>query len=475
MALWAEAWVVRAEDLARRRAIQYGCAIAGLVALAVVVATYRLGAKSFWLDEGASIQNTSHGSSHLLKILAGGDPNGGLYYALLHVWVRIFGLGEVTVRSLSVLCGVAAVIGMVMLGNRLLGSPAGLISGLLLALAPFFIEYEQTARSYALVVALVIWSSYFFVVELEQPSTLSRVGYVVTSALALYAHYFAAWILLVQLLTLLAVKRRAGLNRRWLVTGSLVALLCVPEVIAALRKGNGGIQWIRHSGLGDLARMPVTLTGGQLISLCLLLLGLYGLLNPPRALRGWRIGFPAAWFVLPILFAFAFSALIRPLFISYYLIVAVPGIILLATAGLIGLRFAFVQGLALTAVLLAAAAGIAQWYRTPSLEDYRGAANYILSHERVGDGVIYSPDYTGTGFEYYAQLRGVRGPTILPFRPGDSSALNQPRRIWFAIRNNSVSPTQQRQIETALRANHAQVGPPASFTNLTVFLYRTPK
>jgi mannosyltransferase len=105
--------------------------------LAVVVASYRLGAKSFWLDEAASVVHARAGLVSFLKTLGGGDPNGGLYYALLHIWVPIFGSGEVAVRSLSVACGAAAVVGMVMLGNRLYGPPAGLISALLLALAPF--------------------------------------------------------------------------------------------------------------------------------------------------------------------------------------------------------------------------------------------------------------------------------------------------------------------------------------------------
>jgi mannosyltransferase len=365
-----------------------------------------------------------------------------------------------------------AVIGIVMLGNRLFGSPTGLVSGLLLALAPFFITYERTARSYALVVALVIWSSYFFVVELERPSSWSRAGYVLTSALAIYAHYFAAWILLIQLGTLLAVKRRAGLNRRWMATGVWIVLLCVPEVIAAFHQGTGGVSWVPSSSFGDLTHMPLALAGGGALAACLLVLGVYALVNPPKTLRGWRTWFPAAWFLVPVLLTFVFSVLIKPMFLNYYLIVAVPGIALLATVGLIGLRFHVLQVLALGILIVAAFAGIRHVDQGPSREDYRGATNYMLAHQQVGDAVVYYPAYTSTGFDYYLRLRGNAGPTVQAYQPGQSLSLNH-RRLWLVIRGDlNVLPAQDRQLETAIRADHAQVGPPAHFINLSVFLFR---
>ena len=163
----------------------------------------------------------------------------GLYYVLLNAWARIFGYSETSLRSLTVLLGGLAVPVIVLLGTRLFGRPAGLVSGLLLALSPFFVQYEQTARSYALVVLLAALSCYFFVCELEQPSRRTRVAYVLSSALAIYAHYFAVYVLVVQLLTLAAVKRRAALSREWLATAAAIVVLRLPEAAAAIRQGIG--------------------------------------------------------------------------------------------------------------------------------------------------------------------------------------------------------------------------------------------
>src|SRR5208282_1957642 len=76
-------------------------------------------------------------------------------------------------------------------------------------------------------------SSYFLAVELEQPSRRGRIGYVLTSSLAVYAHYLAALVLLVHFGTVVAMKRRAAFKREWLGVAMAILLLCSPGVIVA--------------------------------------------------------------------------------------------------------------------------------------------------------------------------------------------------------------------------------------------------
>src|ERR1700722_476781 len=158
-------------------------AVVALTVLGFALASFRLGTKSMWLDEAVSADHARLGLRGLWTVVSHTDPNMGLYYVLLHFWVRVFGYGEAAVRSMTVVLAGMAVPVMTLLGKRLFGRTCGLIAGLLLALSPFFVQYEQTARSYAVVVLLVLLSSYFFVAALERVSGAALFGYVLTSAL----------------------------------------------------------------------------------------------------------------------------------------------------------------------------------------------------------------------------------------------------------------------------------------------------
>jgi hypothetical protein len=127
-------------------------ALAAVTVLGLVLASYRIGAKSLVLDESTSVWLAGGGLHGLWKILSGGDANAKLYYTLLDPWLGVLGDGEAAARSLSAVAAGLAVLVVALLGNRLFGRTAGLVAGLLLAMDAFFVQYAQTARTYALVV-----------------------------------------------------------------------------------------------------------------------------------------------------------------------------------------------------------------------------------------------------------------------------------------------------------------------------------
>jgi mannosyltransferase len=449
-------------------------AIVASTILAFVVASVHLGTKSLWLDEAASAARARLGLDGLWKIVSGGDPNMGLYYTLLHFWVRIFGYSEASLRSLSVIAGSLTVPVTVLLGRRLFGRRAGLIAGLLLALSPFFVQYEQTARSYALVVLLVTLSSYFFVAELERPAHGMRVGYVLASVLAVYAHYFAVYVLLMQLLTLFAVKRGAALTRQWLTLAAAVGVLCAPELVFAARSGTTGTSWIDAPGLSNLVHLPATLGGGNILSKALIIVACYGVLYGLADRGRWRAGFVAAWCVGPVLLDYAESILAHPLFIDYYLIVVLPAFLLLAAAGLAKLP-GRATGMAVVGVLVVLSGmGISDWYNQPGAENYRTATRYIVRHRGPDDGIIYYPRFVATGTAYYEARAGADGPRVIGFQFGQSPAVRQPR-IWLVIRNSDVPARRRSQVEQLMATAYERVRTKRGFNGLTVILYGAPR
>ena len=214
-------------------------------------------------DEIVSAAHARLDLAHLLNRITSHDPNMALYYVLLHFWVRIFGYTATALRSLSVVAGALAVPVTILLGRRLFGRPVGAVAGLLLAISPFFVHAEQTARSYALLVTLVALS-WIFVAALERPTTARQVGFVLAIGLAILAQYMAAYVLLVQVLVLLVVERRAVFTRRWLITTVGVALLGTAVAVAVpIGSGLQGISWIRDPPARWLFGLPIQLAGGR--------------------------------------------------------------------------------------------------------------------------------------------------------------------------------------------------------------------
>ena len=77
-----------------------------------------------------------------------------LYYSVAWAWARVFGYGEVGLRSLSALAGVALIPVVYGAGAKLVSRRAGVIVAALAACSPLLIWYSQEARSYELLALL---------------------------------------------------------------------------------------------------------------------------------------------------------------------------------------------------------------------------------------------------------------------------------------------------------------------------------
>lgn len=174
-------------------------AVVALVAIGVVLRFATTSA--LWLDEALSVNIASLSLGDIPDALRQ-DGHPPLYYFLLHGWMSVFGEGDVAVRALSGVFGVAALPLAWLAGRRLGGRQAAWIALVLTALSPFAVRYATEARMYALV-TLLVFAGYLVVGSaLERPSTGRLAGVVALSAALLYTHYWAMWLLGALILTL---------------------------------------------------------------------------------------------------------------------------------------------------------------------------------------------------------------------------------------------------------------------------------
>jgi hypothetical protein len=244
----------------------------------------------------------------------------------------------------------------------------------------------------------------------------------------------------------------------------------VPEAVAANRKGTGGISWIQTPTFEDLRHGVLALAGGSRASLVIFLLaGCFGIALAARRRERWQYGFAAAWFVVPVLGSFA-ASFVQPMFIPYYLIVGLPGLLLLAAAGIARLPRPAAAAL-LVALVSLSGLRLADWYAERSQENWRGAAQFVLAGAHGGDGILFYPSYLNTPFEYYERRRGARLETLDP--SAGALALGKSPRIWlaFQVSHRFPAPSEFVQLEARVRRAH-RLALRRAFVGVTVELYR---
>ena len=167
-----------------------------LTALATVLRFATLDLQSLWYDEAFTPVHVLHaGLGETLRAVSHTENTPPLWYVLIWGWSRSWGNGEVALRSLSALAGVATVPVAWGIGRELAGRRAALVAAALLAVNPLFVWYSQEARAYSLFTLLAALALLCFLRALREPSPKRLAAFAVAGALALLTHYFAVFLL----------------------------------------------------------------------------------------------------------------------------------------------------------------------------------------------------------------------------------------------------------------------------------------
>lgn len=385
--------------------------VVGITILTSFFSFLYIGHKSVWFDEAHSVFFAKLPWRDFWEVLSNKEANMGLYYVFLKFWL-IFGDSEFAIRALSALFAIAAIPVFYALAKRLFGVHAGLISTVLISVNAFFIEYAQEARGYSLALFLVVLSSYFFVRVIEDPSNKKHVyGYIIIGALAVYAHFFSALVLLAQTLSIPFLPSNKLRTRTLLFADLLIAVLLLPIALFILTKDTGQLSWIPKPSVYHLKKMFMDLSGDvgnmrYITSFYLLSCGialanaLATLIRERRSIDTWRYAFIFMWFVVPIVLTFSIS-FIKPLFLNRYLIISLPGLILLAGIGISLIKDKYCYSVLLILLIFLSVGTIFKEYYPKEKENFRDSASYIYSNAQRGDAILIFLHYTTLPFEYY--------------------------------------------------------------------------
>jgi 4-amino-4-deoxy-L-arabinose transferase-like glycosyltransferase len=378
--------------------------------LSLFLVFYTLADKPLAADEATSYFIAHLDWSGFWESVTTSEANASLFYFSLHFWIGL-GNSEFILRALPALLAAGTIPLLYLLGRQLFGVMEGTIASLLLAVNTFFVAHGQEVRGYSMSAFLVTASTLLFVKAIDDQSRrLLWIGYAIVTSLSLYAHFFASLVVGAQILSLVVLGRQRIPFKRMALSIIAIGLLISPLAYFILSRDVGQVDWIRSlngdrflKGLDDFAGM-----GGSslvLINAALLLavtaLAVAALLRFKTSRDAWRYLLVILWVVVPLAGAVAIS-LYKPLFISRYLLVIVPGI---ALASAVGLRFIrqrllyLAAGLALVALT---ASNLPSWYETHPKLDWEQRAQYVAENAEIGDATLYYSPTVIRPFGYYA-------------------------------------------------------------------------
>lgn len=250
----------------------------GLVLITAVSALLRTQELHFyyWIDEGISVGIASHPLSQLHALLRE-DGSPPLYYAMLHVWMQVFGRGEVATHVLSLCFGLLAIPVGYWGAASLFDRRVGIFCALVIAAAPFVTSYSQETRMYSLLLllSLIVAASFVHVYVYRHRRHLPL--FVVSLAASLYTHNWAlflgvaAFAAYLACLRLAPVPERRGLLRDGAIGFGLVALLYLPWLPTLLyQAAHTGAPWALKPNVWSLTQGLYFIVGGRGAAVALL-------------------------------------------------------------------------------------------------------------------------------------------------------------------------------------------------------------
>ncbi|HXT00875.1 MAG TPA: glycosyltransferase family 39 protein [Elusimicrobiota bacterium] len=164
-----------------------------LVAIGAALRFLFLGTRSLWFDEASTLILARLPLAGLPALLVRNETNPPLYYALMHVWLKLFADPRLGLRVFSALCGIAALAAFRPLAERLLPARARLLALFFAAFSSFWIHLAQDGRVYALLLLVsVLWLRTVWDLS-ENPTAKRWSAYAALSALGLHLHYYFAF------------------------------------------------------------------------------------------------------------------------------------------------------------------------------------------------------------------------------------------------------------------------------------------
>jgi uncharacterized membrane protein len=408
--------------------------------------------QSFWWDEIWSTMTFVKADSLWAAVSTLGYyfNNHILYTLLARSFVSVLGESEFAARLPAVIMGLLGMSALFSFGRENLSSRCGVLSALLLSLAPFHIDHSSEARGYSGLALFSILSSFYFLKALKYDEVKNWIYYVLFTVLGFYSHVFMMAVSLSQFSTLILIVliRRYDSTLRALhpkvlthfllslVLAGSITLLIYSPVIPAFIANMGKVQFGSVSRLPFLLILTDSLLPGSVRSPGIIIYSLLFFFGMKYVLKKEKVLFVylIVLFVLPLFL----YLLLNPMFVfERYFIFILPFALLIISQGIVGLADKL-DGI-YSKGFIAVAFSVLVFVQLPNLaailsqdrQNYREAVRYVSAAMKDEEkGLIFTIGYAGEHFKYYAPGKTIATPET----PYELTKLMQGKeQVWCLV------------------------------------------
>ena len=363
--------------------------------------------QSFWLDEAAQALESARPLTEQFEL--SGDFQPPLFHLLVYLFEKV-GRSEWWLRLASVIPGIITLWFAVKIAQKQYGDKTALLTAILGALSAFHFFYSQELRPYSLAAMFAVFSMYYFIQLIHPLESIDKyklkrisIGYILSSALALYTMYLTGFLLLTQFLIVIYLFRdkiKLIINHQSIII--FLFLPWMPKLWEQLQNGLGLAAdyagWSMAVSLPWFKSLPLTfvrfLIGMILVdpTLPYVIGGLIGLMIITfitfKAIQKRTDWIFALWLIIPTLIAFLVSFSV-PVLEPKRLLFCLPALWILVAAGLVKLR---VSKSVLTIIMCVYALPLVFHLVSPSLlrEDWRTAVAEIETSATPQSVVLFA-------------------------------------------------------------------------------------
>src|SRR3989338_3794621 len=189
--------------------------------------------KSIWGDEYYSVNLAQKTALEIMRtevLLSNHPPS---YLLLLSFWTKLFGVSELSFRSMSHFMNILMIAGSFLMAKEIFNRKTAILTAAFIGICPYFLHLSNEIRSYSTLSCFATFATYFFFKARNNPlRKIWKITYALFVLLTIYTEHFG-WFCLFGISTYLLFILLTNWNheKEWMWVQGLVFLISIPSVL----------------------------------------------------------------------------------------------------------------------------------------------------------------------------------------------------------------------------------------------------